>query len=204
LTKDLPSLGGGSSTFRNVFLIDDFTASGTTFIRKKPNGKWTGKIYKFFDAIVDARRRFADANKSFPLANDVAMRVHHYISTMQARDAILERLAAVKSEVSEWFADITVSAGLLLPGGTAIDGIRDSGAWGLTENYYDQDIYEQLKAHLNPDQKDLKRGYAHCALPVVLEHNCPNNALTLLWAETDGKNDAHAMRPLFPRRHRHS
>ncbi len=97
-----------------------------------------------------------------------------------------------------------MSEGLLLPASIAIDKTRDAAIWALTEKYYDHAIYEQLKAHLSAEQKELKRGYADCALTVVLEHNCPNNSLTLLWAETDGKDGAHPMRALFPRRHRHS
>ena len=52
-------------------------------------------------------------------------------------------------------------------------------------------------------QSDMKLGYANCALPIVLEHNTPNNSIPLLWAETTGKGGAHRMRPLFYRRDRH-
>lgn len=205
LATDLAKLGGtGDAVFRNVILIDDFTASGTTFVRKKVSGKWTGKIYKFFTAVAETRRQFLENNKHFPFAPDAAVRVHHYISTTPARNVILDRLKTVKADVTGWFPNVTVTEGLLLPQTIAVDETRDPDIWRLTEKYYDPDIYEQLKAHLSVDQKDLKRGYADCALPVVLEHNCPNNSLTLLWAETEGKDGAHPMRALFPRRHRHS
>lgn len=204
LAKALGGTFEGDVVFRNVVLIDDFTASGTTFIRKKVSGDWTGKIYKFFDATSRARKRFSDEGKAFPLATDVALHVHHYISTTQARNVIVDRLAEAHSELPGWFSNITITEGLLLPTTTAIDIQHDGQSWALTERYYDHDIYEQLKEHLSPTQLHLKRGYADCALPVVLEHNCPNNALTFLWAETAGTNGAHPMRPLFPRRHRHS
>jgi hypothetical protein len=205
LATDLAKLGRtGDAFFRNVILIDDFTASGTTFVRKKNAEKWTGKIYKFFTAVAETRRQFLESGKNFPLAPNAAVHVHHYISTTPARNAILDRLQAVKTDVPDWFPDVTVTEGLLLPQIVAVDETRDAEIWKLTEKYYDPDIYEQLKAHLSADQKDLKRGYADCALPVVLEHNCPNNSLTLLWAETEGKDGAHPMRALFPRRHRHS
>jgi hypothetical protein len=48
----------------------------------------------------------------------------------------------------------------------------------------------------------MKYGYANCALPVVLEHNTPNNSIPLLWAETEGKSGV-KMHPLFFRRDRH-
>lgn len=205
LAVDLKKLDGtAAAIFRHVVLIDDFTASGTTFIRKKDNGSWTGKIYKFFTAVSETRKQFEEQKKHFPLAVDACVRVHHYISTTKARETLVERLDAAKKEVPGWFAQVTVSEGLLLPPTIAIDKTRDAAIWGLTEKYYDPAIHEQLKAHLSAEQKDLKRGYADCALPVVLEHNCPNNSLTLLWADTEGQNGAHAMRALFPRRHRHS
>lgn len=205
LAADINKLGGSDAPmFHNVVLIDDFTASGTTFVRKKTDGSWTGKIYKFFNAVLEVRRQFEATTRHFPLAADARVRVHHYISTTQARDTIVERLQAVKIDVDGWFSEVTVSEGLLLPASIAIEESRDAALWALTEKYYDHAIYEQLKQHLNAAQKELKRGYADCALPVVLEHNCPNNSVTLLWAETDGKDGAHAMRALFPRRHRHS
>ncbi len=205
LAADIKGLGGANvPMFRDIVLIDDFTASGTTFVRKKDDGAWTGKIYKFFTAVLEARKQFEAAEKHFPLAANARVRVHHYISTSRARDAILERLTAIKTEVEGWFPEVSVSEGLLLPASIAIDKTRDAAIWALTEKYYDHAIYKQLKAHLSAEQKELKRGYADCALTVVLEHNCPNNSLTLLWAETDGKDGAHPMRALFPRRHRHS
>ena len=49
-------------------------------------------------------------------------------------------------------------------------------------------------------------GYGACGLPVVLEHNTPNNSVPLLWAETEGDSEknVHAIRPLFRRRQRYS
>ena len=50
----------------------------------------------------------------------------------------------------------------------------------------------------------MMHGYADCALPVVLEHNTPNDGVPNSWAETEGdaRND-YAMEPLFFRRDRH-
>ena len=55
----------------------------------------------------------------------------------------------------------------------------------------------------------MKLGYGGCALPLILDHNTPNNSMPLLWAETvgspkvDGMAAVPAMRPLFRRRQRH-
>jgi hypothetical protein len=51
--------------------------------------------------------------------------------------------------------------------------------------------------------KDIWMGFKDCSIPLVLEHNTPNNSIALLWAESDGEEGAHAMKPLFRRRQRH-
>ena len=77
--------------------------------------------------------------------------------------------------------------------------------WAICNKYYDHGLFEDLKEHLEESgQTHIRHGYGDAALPVVLEHNCPNNAITLLWAETAGGSERHPMRALFPRRHRHS
>ena len=56
--------------------------------------------------------------------------------------------------------------------------------------------------------RDIALGYKQCGLPLVLDHNTPNNSVATLWARSDPKaekydKDNH-MSPLFPRRQRHS
>src|SRR3546814_17336859 len=62
--------------FEHVFLIDDFTASGTTFIRQV-KGKWKGKLQRF-NAIVDDDRKRLGAE--FLIAQNQALHKHHYLS----------------------------------------------------------------------------------------------------------------------------
>ena len=66
--------------------------------------------------------------------------------------------------------------------------------------YYDKSIEND---HTREGGTDAKLGFGQCALPLILEHNTPNNAVSLLWADTEGKDEQHAMRPLFRRRQRH-
>src|ERR1700676_1802557 len=97
-----------------------------------------------------------------------------------------------------------MSEGILLPEHVKLTKEADPAMWDICHRYYDHSLYEQLKEHLaEAGQTHIRHGYGNSALPVVLEHNCPNNAITLLWSETDG-SPGHPMRPLFPRRHRHS
>jgi hypothetical protein len=101
-----------------------------------------------------------------------------------------------------------MTEGVLLPEGTKVTEGDDPDMWAICDAYYDHGLFELLREHLEEaGQTHIRHGYGDSALPVVLEHNCPNNTITLLWAETEGAEgvrDRHPMRPLFPRRHRHS
>jgi hypothetical protein len=108
----LGKLAGLLSRFE-VYLIDDFTASGTTFIRKNADGEWKGKLKKFNDLIRDARAVVGDG---FPIAENYELHIHHYISSDQAKLALMERLEVAKAEWSEWTSsDYKVTESLLLP-----------------------------------------------------------------------------------------
>lgn len=191
--------------FDCVCLVDDFTGSGTSFIRQKRDGRWTGKLEKFWLALSHARERL---KADFPLKEDFDLHIHHYISSAQARETVEKRLAQIASGRAPgrtWFKTVVLSEGLLLPPSVKVTEKTDGGMWKVCDEYYDHQLYEDLKEHLEESgQTHIKHGYGDSALPVVLEHNCPNNAITLLWAGTAGRNGKHAMRPLFPRRHRHS
>ena len=96
---------------------------------------------------------------------------------------------------------------MALPANLPIDSDPKSYAdfLKLTQTYYDPII--RTKHTDIGGVSHLGLGYGGCALPLVLEHNTPNNSIALLWAETDGSgrdgNCTPAMRPLFRRRQRH-
>lgn len=203
--------GGVRPLFEAVYLVDDFTGSGTSFVRRKGDNAWTGKAVKFRKALQAARGRIEACGGAFPLVEGFSLHVHHYVSSSQARAAIVERFARIGAEQSGregWFEHVEVTEGILLPEQAKVTAARDPEVWRLCERYYDHSLFEALREHLEESgQTHIRHGYGDSALPVVLEHNCPNNALTLLWAETQGEAglpDRHPMRPLFPRRHRHS
>lgn len=200
LGKELWDDQGTDARFEDVFLIDDFTASGTTFVRCV-NYKWKGKLKKFNDLIRNARRELAD---QFPIACDYTLHIHHYVSTQQARSTLCGR---VKSASSTWadctFSGAKVTEGMLLPLSSQMNNVTDSEMLTLCDKYYDDHLYQRLKRHCDESGQDhMRRGYACCALPLVLEHNTPNNSISLVWAETGGEC-GHSMRPLFRRRDRH-
>lgn len=204
LSKNLREAPGmaPSEKFDCVYLIDDFTASGTTFIRRNDKGEWKGKLKKFNDLIRYAR---VDLDEDFPIAADYELHIHHYISSDQARLALVERLELAKAEWSEWTCSAyTATESLLLPDSLPLARPLDGPMLDLGDKYYDHEIFKRAERHCREaGQTDMKLGYANCALPIVLEHNTPNNSIPLLWAETAGKGGAHKMRPLFQRRDRH-
>jgi hypothetical protein len=104
---------------------------------------------------------------------------------------------------------------MLLPDDVRVAAVQESGASvtpvrngddaivDLCGRYYDHALFKRLEKHCREaGQTDMKYGYANCALPLVLEHNTPNNSIPLLWAETDGQSGPQ-MQSLFFRRDRH-
>ncbi len=129
--------------------------------------------------------------------------MHHYISTEQSEATLIERDAAVRKELgsSDWFREIEISSGMRLPPEFVVTGQSHREFGALIQAYYDDSIEDE---HMQKGGDDARFGFGKCGLPLVLEHNTPNNSLALLWAETDGGCGKHPMRPLFRRRQRHS
>jgi hypothetical protein len=199
LGKELRNEQGEHACFDNIYLIDDLTASGTTFIRQV-DGIWKGKLKKFNEMVSKAREEVA----FFPISPDYHLHIHHYVSTHQARQALLERVGDAKTNWTEKsFNSVDITEGTLLPDHLKLREPDDAPMLALCDGYYDDQLYQRLKKHCDEaGQNNMKFGYAECALPLVLEHNTPNNSISLLWAETAGKL-GNPMRPLFRRRDRH-
>lgn len=197
-----------NALFRLVYLIDDFAGTGTSFFRyKAEKKKWSGKLMRFKDSVEGAAK--AMDGKS-PFAAQWELGVHHYLASHEASQAIRARLDEAKQKLSSpgWASDIHVSFGAVLPADIKIGAIpeRDDAFVALTKTYYNDHIRTKHTDVGGVEHMGL--GYGGCALPLVLDHNTPNNSAALLWAET-GATDrtgapAPAMRPLFRRRQRHS
>ena len=203
LRKDLDDPG---ARFRLVYLIDDFTATGTSFLRfDEEKGKWKGKLIRFKDSVESANEALDD-DKLFE--GNWQLCIHHYMASHAARDQIRERLKrlTVNGVSNEGWAQCThPSFGAVLPSDLPIDADSHEDFVKLTRKYYDPILRTE---HTDiGGTTHLGLGYGGCALPLVLEHNTPNNSVALLWAETTGGDrdgiQAPAMRPLFRRRHRH-
>jgi hypothetical protein len=197
LKKLRAQTGDSSAGFRHLFLLDDFVASGTNLLRCD-KGHWEGKLKRSWDEIENARRLDDHA-----FERDWMTHVHHYIGTHQADEALRQRNAQAAHEIepARWFCNIEFTFGLTLPESLLISSERDPGMVSLVERYYDSAIETE---HSDVGGKGLKLGFSGCALPLILDHNTPNNSLAILWAESREGAANHRMRPLFRRRQRHA
>ena len=205
LRKDLNE---PDARFRLVYLVDDFAGTGTSFLRfdeKTEKGK--GKLIRFKESVQSANRA-RDGDKLFE--DGWVLCVHHYVASSHAAGAIQERLKRLAGNgdfPEDWAQATHPSFGMVLPQDLPINAVagRHDDFIELTRTYYDPAI--RTKHTDVGGVTHLGLGYGGCALPLVLEHNTPNNSVALLWAETDGSVrdgvSAPAMRPLFRRRQRH-
>ena len=192
--------------FRLVYLVDDFAGTGTSFFRyNEKKQTWSGKLWRFKESIEGARQVLG----SDPFDPNWELCVHHYIASSTAAQAIGERQELAKDALvgDGWAKAVHISFGTVLPTDLPLGVVegRDDAFIKLTQTYYDPII--RTKHTDVGGVEHLGLGYGGCALPLVLNHNTPNNAVALLWAETAGGDRdgvaAPAMRPLFRRRQRH-
>lgn len=192
LTKDLATILGREPTesealFRSVVLLDDFSASGLSYIREKQDGSTAGKVGKFLVSLRDDSKPLC--NLFTPNALEVILVL--YLATETAEQVLSDRLAKFCAECgyeSQLFVVQRFPETLRIKRGDLpeLDLILDS--------HYDTDN-ETSSTKLG--RTDLKYGFAGGGLPLILSHNTPNNSIGLLWAEGS------KMRPLFPRVTRH-
>lgn len=130
------------------------------------------------------------------------LHIHHYVSTRQAHDALGGRVAEANEKLpNKSFGAHYITEGMLLPSDLRLATVdtktrdvtltraTDGPIVDLCGRYYDDYLSKRLEKHgKEAGLIDMKYGYADCALPLVLEHNTPNNAIPLLWAETKGKS----------------
>jgi hypothetical protein len=195
LKKLRRELRDDKAQFTRVVLVDDFTASGTSFLRKENDG-WTGKLKRFTDSVYD---------KGIA-APRCELQVHHLMGTPKAQAHLNESGRAFCSEKTDrnvWIGTLHFTFSHLLGAEVPLLAARGSDAafCRLTQKYYNVDI--ETEHTQKGGVKHLGLGFAGCALPVVLDHNTPNNSVALLWAQTECTDGKVAMRPLFRRRQRH-
>ena len=192
LRKRVLNVGGQNAStaqplIRNVFLIDDFSASGKSYIRP-PDGtskKASGKIARFCDSITDELKDLIDPN-------DLRIHVILYVATDQAVDSIETSTMRLLPSMP-----ITVSVVCRIPSTIRLDDSTDGDFYAIAS--------QKKYGWENPPDRHMQKGqsekpylgFDHCALPLVMHHNTPNNSLPILHATDNNFNG------LFPRITRH-
>ena len=191
LGKDLTSLYGTAPpsdeiTFRTIVLLDDFSASGRSYLLEdKEDGQFSGKIAGFHRSITEGDARLlADLKKTQII-------VLLYCGTEKAREHLNDHLERLWKPLGVSYRIIIVHT---LTNAISLTPRQDTELDRLLDGYYNPDIEDE---HTRKGGGDVKYGFASCGLPLVLSHNTPNNSLYLLWAEFQ------KLRALFPRVHRH-
>ncbi len=170
--------------FREVFLIDDFSGSGLSYLRRRDDRRvLTGKIVNFYD---DVCRDGADLGYLID-RHDVEVHLILYIATKEAVDSITKLGVELFGELS-----FDVRAVYTLQENIRIDDQDEPGFLGLARKYYDKVI--ETPSYLKGKHDHPYLGFDECALPLVLFHNTPNNSLPLIWF-----GEAAKYRGCFPR-----
>lgn len=191
LNSDLEKLVGIQTTnshqkFESVVLLDDFSASGLSYIREE-EGEFKGKIAKLYHSLCDPQNALT---KLFDLSQ-TDFYIVLYLSTEQARQNSEQLWKKMWEQANGECSIIVVHP--------FNDSVKIAAGDGepfntLADKYYDESVETK---HTKKGGSDVKFGFNKCGLPVVLSHNTPNNSLALLWAETE------RLRALFPRVSRH-
>ena len=186
------SLGSGDCAengprFNVVWLLDDFSGSGHTYIRYDHRAKcFKGKIKKAYDVLQQGLVDTAHFEVFLLL----------YIATRQAID-----------HIEYWGERFTSDHGhkplhlrVLCPLERGLTVAREVGSavslLAAESAYYDHSVHDR---HFEVGgTTDAMFGFAGCGLPVVLAHNTPNNSLYILWGF-----EYSTFPGLFPRVSRH-
>jgi hypothetical protein len=175
--------------FRTIVLLDDFSASGTSYYMPKSGGLVGGKIATFHTALTDTNNPVSRLVE--PSQYEVFVLL--YVATHQALGHLREyseRVWGVTGVTCE------VRVVQTIPGDVRLAQGGDDPFHKLIEQYYDHGVWDEHLA--KGGTEDAKYGYAAGGLPLVLHHNTPNNSLCLLWSYDDRQ-----IRGLFPRVRRH-
>lgn len=191
--------------FRRIFLVDDFTASGKSFIRlDDKNHTYRGKLRKIIDELC-AKSSLDDDVKHLsylldPNQEAIQIDILFCVATEKAEANIRETLQEYLNSLDDTRRKVKFEIHVVQ---TLNDKISEDIKKDTTlikmlkkENHFIKDavISKSYKVG-NNDNPYL--GFDECALPVVLSHNTPNNSLPIIW------QDAEKFHGLFPRVSRH-
>lgn len=177
--------------FRVVFLLDDFSASGISYIREE-SGETSlkGKIANFHNSIVEKDNPMLDLVDTSNLHACLVL----YVATQYARNYLGKK-------GKELFGNIPFDVMVIhsLNDSVKLDDKKDREFIELFKKYNDDSIVNRHYKRGRIGKPYL--GFDEGALPLILSHNTPNNSIPLLWLEDDPRKRKY--RGLFPRISRH-
>lgn len=192
----LKELDESDRKFNSLYLIDDFTASGTSFIRKdidQYKGKLTKIIDKFFNSKVN------ETSRELLLPN-VDIHIIFCLATQCAISHIENLLSEfIKSRGLEEHISFDVRCVQKIPNGVADEIKNDTTLVDIIkkEKYINKKNVGTKSYKVGHGEQEYF-GYGDGALPLVLSHNTPNNSILVLWQDDDDNYPS-----LFPRINRH-
>lgn len=192
----LKELDESAKKFNSLYLIDDFTASGTSFIRKdidQYKGKLTKIIDKFFNSKVN------ETSRELLLPN-VDIHIIFCLATECAISHIENLLSEfIKSRGLEERISFDVRCVQKIPNGVADEIKNDTTLVDIIkkEKYINKKNVGTKSYKVGHGEQEYF-GYGDGALPLVLSHNTPNNSILVLWQDDDDNYPS-----LFPRINRH-
>lgn len=206
LQKDDKLKGIDRPYFHRIFLIDDFTASGKSFIRfDEGDGKYHGKLKKIIDSLCT--KGYPEKGQKVehlsyllnPDQNSIHIDILFCIATEKAINNIKTSLDAYLAAMdSERKVTYTIHVVQILEDKLSNDIKADKNLVDVLKkekHFVKEAVLSKSYAVGKDDNPWL--GFDECALPVVLAHNTPNNSLPIIW------QDAERFHGLFPRISRH-
>ena len=178
--------GGTEPIFETVVLIDDFSASGLSYVREAESGVYKGKVAGFYQSIVDKENEVSKLIDSERTEFYLLL----YVATKQAMDYFQEQIPKMLGGADHFQILVVDQLDDLI----RLAPDRACSFNQLIEEHYDDRLQSK---HTEVGGDDVKYGFNACGLPLILTHNTPNNSLALLWGETD------QVKALFPRVSRH-
>lgn len=187
LNRDLHESEG---KFKNLFLIDDFSASGKSYLREE-NGILEGKIANILNMLKNPECPLSQIldKENFSLCIILYIATNH---TIEYLNEILTRYLSGKAIAFKIFCVQSLDDKLKIDP----ENEDDKEFLKIIDNYYDSGVESSATKVGGTDC--VKMGFANCALPVVLYHNTPNNSIALLWSY-----EYLSIKGLFPRITRH-
>lgn len=182
----------------NVFLIDDFTASGTSFIREDGD-RIKGKLKKVWDKL------FIKDNGEGTFEQIISKNVSIHILFCIATKRAITHIKNFIPQLKKGHDDISIYV-------DCVQLIEDESSDNIKNDKNLEKILGR-STYINNENVLTKSfgvgkgehhwmGYGDGALPIVLSHNTPNNSILVLWqSESDKDNNEYPS--LFPRINRH-